>query len=647
MTNGGIRASTRDLLKRYSSGQIILVASAILVPVIGYFVLDLSVGWIVISLFFCGAGFFLFSTSTGRTVRDWVRSSPENTKGKVSHHLREDSMKTLMFDDYQPSASGKFVVKEINEEETVVPSTKSALPAMQGSKEQKVKQFEVSDFVDTAVDLSDLEPRREFQHLLSKSLVALRDVLFAHSVAFFWSNNEKQQCVLEAKATDSQNFIAETRFAMENDIVSQVSRDGKPQFHGRITPVSEKDLIRHYESTEYIKSLVAVPVFYPGEPLRRLPVGVLVADSKAEDAFGPETLEMLGHFTKLVSALIRSYTGKYDLLLDSELLTSLRRIQDRVKTDPTEFMVLTSLAEEANRLVNWDYLTMVMYTEEKQGWFIQKVVNKASTGYVSPDQGIDYGTSIVGQVIKTNKVESVEDRSARKAVRFFPGEAIESEGSFVCVPVSSFNRCYGALTLESRNKKNFSGKEVETIYRLVESGAALLEVVYMNSLVKEYVIVDQVTGSCNQRHFLKKLEQEVQRANDYGAELALVTLMVDEKQELCDRYAVEGFETVLNQVARIIRSAIRSYDIVGRLDDDRLAIILTNTTASDGYLWAEKMRKQIASHIIAQDGRTFSVTISAGVCGLSDGMHKDELLQGTSQVLHKAVEGGGNLVRVF
>jgi diguanylate cyclase (GGDEF)-like protein len=104
---------------------------------------------------------------------------------------------------------------------------------------------------------------------------------------------------------------------------------------------------------------------------------------------------------------------------------------------------------------------------------------------------------------------------------------------------------------------------------------------------------------------------------------------------------------VLNQVAKIIRSAIRSYDIVGRLEDDRLAVILVNTTASDGYLWAEKMRKQVASHIISAEGRTFSVTISAGVCGLTDGMHKEEILQGTSQVLHKAVEGGGNLVRVF
>jgi len=645
MTNGGIKALTRELVKRFSSSEVVIIAAVILVPVIGFVVFGLSVGLTVLVIE--GLALSLFYSGRGRAVMEWIRQSPESHKKEdVFHHPPEGSMKTLMFDDYQ-SSSGRYEVREVSQEDAVVPSTKSTLPASPHVREQRQREFQVSDFVDTEIDLSDVEPKSEFRHLLGKTLIALRDVLFAHSVAFFWVNTEKHQHVLESKATDTQNFTAEKRFRPDNDIVSQVASDGKPQFHGRITPVSEKDLIRYYGSTEFVKSAVAVPVFYPGDGVPRRPVGVLVADSKAEDAFGPETLATLGHFTKLVSALIRSYTGKYELLLDSELLTSLRRLQDRVRSDAGEYNILASLAEEANRLLNWDYLTMVMYAEEKQGWVIQKVVNRAGTGYVSPDQGIDFANSVVGQVIRANRLESVEDWSVDRPTRFFLGEAIDSEGSFICIPISSFNRCYGVLTLESKTRNNFSGKEAETIYRLVETAASLLEVAYMNDLVKEYVIVDQVTGSFNQRHFLKKLDQEVHRAADYDQELALVTVVIDDRQLLCDRHCVEGFETILNQVARIVRGSIRTYDVVGRLDDDRLAVLLVNTTASDGYLWAEKMRKQVASHIIALGGRSFSVTMSAGVCGLSDGMQRDELLQGTTQVLDKAVEGGGNLVRVF
>jgi diguanylate cyclase (GGDEF)-like protein len=103
----------------------------------------------------------------------------------------------------------------------------------------------------------------------------------------------------------------------------------------------------------------------------------------------------------------------------------------------------------------------------------------------------------------------------------------------------------------------------------------------------------------------------------------------------------------MNQVAKIIRTNIRAYDVVGRQEPDGMGVLLVSTTASDAYLWAEKIRKQIAGHIITLGGRSFSVTVSAGVCGLSEGMCKDELLEGTTRVLSKAIEDGGNLVRVL
>jgi diguanylate cyclase (GGDEF)-like protein len=643
MTNDGIRATVitlRRLLLSVNAAVPILAAGTI---IIGLF-LDLSVGQITLALMILGA---IFVVLWKKGVFWWWSGTRGNKQTEVYHHPPEGSMKTLLFDDYQSSSEGKYVVKEVQDEQVVIPSTKAMAPAPVGKKEAKAREFQISDFVDLETNHTDLEPRSEFQMLLTKTLTGLREVLFAHSVMFFWVNGEKGQLVIEAKVTDSQNFVTAKRLGLERDIVSQVARNCKPQFHGRITPVMEKELVRHYDSTEYIKSVIAVPVFYPGERLQVSPVGVLAADSKAEDAFGPETLDLLSNFTKLVSALIKSYTGKYDLLLDSELLTSLRRMQDRIKADPTEYSVLSALSEEVHRLLNWDFLAVTMYVEEKQGWVLQKVVNKGGETYVGPDQALDFGRSLVGQVIRENRLEVVDDWTVTRPVRFCEGESILSEGSFVCVPISSFNRCYGALSLESRNKKNFSGNEVETLYRLVENAAGALEVIYMNDLVKEYVIVDQVTGSFNRRHFLRKLEQEVQRATDFGNDLALATIIVDDAQEIANRHGKEGYKTVLNQVARILRSSIRPYDVIGRLDDDALGVALVDTPASDGYLWAEKMRKQIASHIISMGSTSFSVTISAGVCGLMDGMHKDELLTGTSQVLHKAVEGGGNLVRVF
>jgi len=78
-----------------------------------------------------------------------------------------------------------------------------------------------------------------------------------------------------------------------------------------------------------------------------------------------------------------------------------------------------------------------------------------------------------------------------------------------------------------------------------------------------------------------------------------------------------------------------------------IGVVLANMTASDAYLWAEKLRKTIASHVIAHGQKTFSVTVSLGVCGLSERMNARDLMSGATQVHNKAKETGGNAVRVF
>jgi GAF domain-containing protein len=232
---------------------------------------------------------------TGKTVEEYSQSP-------------EGPMKKLLFDDYQ-SSSSRYVVKELEEErEKVVPSSRTTLPAMSSLKAETIRQMEIPDFFDLDADTSysETEPKSEFHSLVNKVLLVLKDVLFAHSVAFFWANREKGQMVLESMATDSDHFMSEKRFAIERDLVSQVALSGKPQVLGRVNPSSEKDLLRYYDSPTYVKSVLGVPVFYMDSARDIRPVGVIVADSKAEDAFGQETLELLGRFTKLVSALVKS-----------------------------------------------------------------------------------------------------------------------------------------------------------------------------------------------------------------------------------------------------------------------------------------------------------------------------------------------------
>jgi GGDEF domain-containing protein len=72
-----------------------------------------------------------------------------------------------------------------------------------------------------------------------------------------------------------------------------------------------------------------------------------------------------------------------------------------------------------------------------------------------------------------------------------------------------------------------------------------------------------------------------------------------------------------------------------------------STEAKEAHLWAEKLRKNIASNIINVDQKSFSVTVCIGVCGAVSETSDIELLENASQTLKKAVEAGGNVVRVY
>lgn len=638
MTDGGTRSVAGILFSRVLTLNGAIATAGVLALVIGFFVQSLT-GWVICGAVAMGAAAYLLLFAGGGSGA--ARKAAEASQ-------RDAGMKTLLFDDFQGS-EGKFVVKEVADQRNVVPSTRDAEPVAMSDNREPARELSIPDFFELETDqpLSDVEPKGEFHSLLDKVLLVLKDVLFAHTVAFFWANRDKQQLVMESVATDSKAFMGGRRYDFGHDLVTQVATTGKPQFLGRLTPETQQELLHYYEAPDPVRSVVAVPVFYKSGEAGILPVGVIVADNKAEDAFGQETLATLGRFTKLVSSLVKSYTDKYDLLLESELLSSIRRLQDRAKSDPTEDGILTSLCDELHRLVTWDRLTITMYSEQARGWAIQRVLNAAGGDYVAAGTLVDVPASVIGEVIRSNRLEIVQDLSTREGVRFHAGEQGGASGTFLAVPISSLNRCYGALSLECRAVSAFSGSEVEVVYRLLENTASLLEVLYMNDVIRKHVAVDRATGALTQRHFLRAVEEEVQRADDFGADLTLATLAVDKTEETAARYGKDALDVIAAEVTKIIKSTLRPYDVLGHQDEGRLGVLLVQTTGTDGSLWGEKIRKAVAGHVITVAGKNLSVTVSIGVCGLVDGMRGEDLLSGAERVVDGVSEAGGNGVRVF
>lgn len=572
---------------------------------------------------------------------------PMSEESLTSPTLEEEvpEMKKIIFDDFQPE--GKQYRVDFVEKEAAEPVQVGMKRSVAPSKEYT---FQLSDFCDVEEEVFNREagPKSEFSYLMKKVLTTIKEANFAHTVAFYWINRDKNQMVLESFVSDSEKFTAHRRRELGTDVISQIAESGRPQVLSRVNISGQLEMLGYYDGIEPVKSFVGVPVFYPKVGIGAGdPVAVLVLDSMEEDAFGAETLTLLGQFTKLISALIKSYTDKYDLLLDSEVLRSITRMRDQLKLDFSLYNIVKTLSEETSRLVSWDYITVVLFDESRKTWAIQYVMNRMNDPYVALMQEVDPQHSLVGMVLQTSTPRIFDQYDPAGLPRFYKAERVDSQGALMLLPINSVNRCYGVLVIESKDRKTYSESDAKLLQKLVEISSWALEILSLSEVVNNYISMDETTGVAARKYFLTRMNEEVQRANDFSSHLALVMVSIDSMNDLLSRYGKDGFDFALQNVGRIIKSFIRPYDLVGRYDFNQFAVLLMHTTSNEAYLWAEKLRKNIASNIINIDQKSFSVTVSVGVCGTSAEASDVELLGNTTQVLRKAVEAGGNMVRVF
>jgi len=524
------------------------------------------------------------------------------------------------------------------------------VPRVNASRAEEPYEYSAADFcdLDEQVFARDVGPKSEFGYLVKKALTVIKEVNFAHTAAFFWVNRDKHQLVLENYVTDSAQFASHRRREIGTDLISQVAMTGTPRIVNQLNPHGQSESLGYYQNVEAVHSFAGIPIFFPREPNATLePVAVLTLDCKGEDAFGRETMTMLGHFAKLISALIRSYTGKYDLLIDSEVLRSVARMHAQMKLEFSLHNIVRSLAEEAARLVAWDYISVVTYHESTKNWLVQFVMNRLNDAYVSVGQQIDPVQSLVGGVIQTGTAKIFEELQNPPLPRFYRAERVDSKGAMLVLPMNSLSRCYGAVVVESKDVKTYSESDIKILEKLVRVAVSGLEIFALTEVVNNYVLLDETTGVATRKYFMERLHEEVLRAKDFTAPMTLVMISVDGINEQLNRLGKEGFDFVLQNVGRMVKSSIRHYDLVGRFDFNRFAILLVNTAASEAYLWAEKVRRNIASNVINIGEKSFSVTVSVGVCGGVEEASDVELMENANKVLSKAIEAGGNMVRVF
>src|SRR5690606_38301176 len=162
-------------------------------------------------------------------------------------------------------------------------------------------------------------------------------------------------------------------------------------------------------------------------------------------------------------------------------------------------------------------------------------------------------------------------------------------------------------------------------------------------------IKDEKTGLYNANHYQDQMKRQVAIAQRTGAPLSLIMLDVDKFKHINDTYGHLAGDTVLSEIAAILKREARESDTPYRYGGAELCIVCCGTSEADAAKAAGRMRHKIACTEFHDDrGRLLPISASFGVAEFDPAhMHSEkDLKEACDRALYVAKENGRNLVVV-
>lgn len=168
-----------------------------------------------------------------------------------------------------------------------------------------------------------------------------------------------------------------------------------------------------------------------------------------------------------------------------------------------------------------------------------------------------------------------------------------------------------------------------------------------NRELTELSITDGLTGLFNHRFLQDRFDFELKRVHRYGGNLSCLLLDIDHFKMINDSYGHQFGDSVLRQIAMIMKTQSREIDICGRYGGEEFMII-TNLKADDALLYATKLHTAIENHPFKKGQSSVKVTVSIGIAEYrSDVKFKQQLIERADNALYQAKKDGRNLIRIW
>lgn len=227
----------------------------------------------------------------------------------------------------------------------------------------------------------------------------------------------------------------------------------------------------------------------------------------------------------------------------------------------------------------------------------------------------------------------------------FPGM---DAGPAMFVPLKPGERLRGHLACyRRRGRRGFDGGDARAATLLAAWSGLAIEHLRLAVNMERLAVTDDLTQVYNYRYLKSALRREIRRASRFGMELSVVMIDVDNLKSYNDRYGHLRGSKLLREIAGLIASQVRSFDLVAKYGGDEFTLILPQTGRSGALAVAERVRARVEAETFAMAQRG-EITVSLGVAAFpTDNQDGLGLIRMADRALYAAKRRGRNCVETI
>lgn len=252
---------------------------------------------------------------------------------------------------------------------------------------------------------------------------------------------------------------------------------------------------------------------------------------------------------------------------------------------------------------------------------------------------------LLGHSLKERKISSLKINTTIME----NASPLDEQYNFLIIsPILSKGELMGLIFLLSDSQTNPLTKDDRLILETMSEYAAI-GMVNANLFKKTATLSvnDYLTGVGNLRYFYQQLEHCLAVAERYQQPCSLLMVDSDCFRKIKHTYGnTQGF-THIKYLAEIIKTSIRSSDLVARYDRDTFMVILPQTAPDEAVILGERIKKQVVNNPTFINGQPIATTVSIGIASYpTQAKNIKALVNAVESALHQAAKLGGDQLAI-